>query len=82
MNMAIEERSNTFLMQNFLSPCIGEAIRIVVDLINLALITILNDNVLNRVWTRKDISYDYLRVLTVRILFMFLEIREQSLMIK
>lgn len=69
-------------MQNFLSPCIGEAIRIVVDLINLALITILNDNVLNRVWTRKDISYDYLRVLTVRILFMFLEIREQSLMIK
>lgn len=69
-------------MQNFLSPCIGEAIRIVVDLINLALITILNDNVLNKVWTRKDISYDYLRVLTVRILFMFLEIREQSLMIK
>lgn len=29
-----------FLMQNFLSPCIGEVIRIVVDLINLALITI------------------------------------------
>ena len=33
-----------------------------VDLINLSSLTLLNGNVLERVWIEKDVSYKYLRV--------------------
>ena len=40
--------------------------RIVVYLINLSLVAIVNDDVHNKVWTRNNVSYGYLRVFGCR----------------
>ena len=44
----------------------GEAMRTSIDLINLSPLVPLKGDVLERVWTRKDVSYDHLRVFGCR----------------
>ena len=41
--------------------------RIVIDLINLSLSALFQDGVLERVWIKKDISYDHFRMFGCRI---------------
>ena len=47
-------------------PFWGEATRTTVEMINLSPAAALNDNVLNRVRIRKDVSYDHLRMFGCR----------------
>ena len=44
----------------------GEAMRTSIDLTNLSSLVPLKGDVLERVWTRKDVSYDHLRVFGFR----------------
>ena len=53
-------------MQSCLSPFGEEAMRLAVDVINLSPSVSLDHNVPQRVWTRIDVSYDYLRVFYCR----------------
>ena len=67
MNRTIEERvrcilSNAKLLKFFWA----KAMRTVVDLINLFPSTSFDDDVPERVWTKKDVSYKYLRVFSCR----------------
>ena len=63
MNITIEERIRCMLSHSKIPKSFkGEAMRISIDLINLSPSVPLKGNVPKRVWTRKDVSYDHLRV--------------------
>lgn len=61
MNITIEERINRILSNDKLPMLfLGESIRTVVNLINLSPLGSLDDDVPNRVWKQKDVSYKHL----------------------
>ena len=67
MNRTILERVRCLLSHSKLPRSFwGEAMRTVVDLINLSPSVSLNGDVLEKVWTRKEVSYDHLRVFGCR----------------
>ena len=67
MNRTICEQIRCILAHsNFPKSFWGEAMRIEVDLINLSPSAPLDDDVLERVWTGKDVSYKHLRVFGCR----------------
>ena len=63
MNRKIEDRIICIFSHSKLPKTFwGKAIRTAVDLINLSPIAIFDGDVLDKVWTRNDVSYDHLRV--------------------
>ena len=67
MNKTIEERIRCMLSHAKLPKSfLGEAMRTTVDLINLSPSVPLKGGVPERVWKRKDVSYDHLRVFGCR----------------
>ena len=83
MNRTILERVRCLLSHSKLPRSFwGEAMRTVVDLINLSPSVSLNGDVLEKVWTRKEVSYDHLRESAVELLFIFQKMRGPSLIQK
>ena len=67
MNRNVLERVRSLLSHSKLPRSFwGEAMRIAVDRINLSPSVPLNGDVLEKVWTRKEVSYDHLRVFDCR----------------
>ena len=67
MNRTIEESIRCMLSRSKLPKSFqGEAMKTSIDLINLSPLVSLKGDVPKRVWTKKDVSYDHLRVFGYR----------------
>ena len=67
MNRTINDRIRCMLSHAKLPKFFwGEAMRLVVDLINLSPLVPLNHDILQRAWIGKDVSYNHLRVFGCR----------------
>ena len=83
MNRTIEERIRCMLSHSkLLKSFWGEAMRTSIDLINLSPLVPLKGDVLERVWTGKDVSYDHLRVFGCKAFFHILKDERSKLDVK